>query len=264
MHKKESSEYLIQSVLHALDVLNIFIISEEKELGVTNLSKQLKLPKNNIFRLLSTFCHQGYMEQNPSTGNYRLGLKCLELGQAFKRRMGLLTQAHDILDTLAKKTQETVYLSVCDQAEVLYIDMIETSRPVRIMPMIGKRAPIFCTSAGKIQVAYKSIEEIHKLIKDIGLKEYTKNTITSESEMLVHLEAVRKAGYTIDNEEFEEDVKCIAAPICDYTENVVAGLCISGPTRRMADERIEKELIPMINQAASEISQRLGYGSNID
>ena len=262
MPKKQFSEYLIQSVLHAFDVLNIFIISSEKELGVTDLSRRMRLPKNNIFRLLSTLCHQGYIEQNLMTGNYRLGLKCFELGQAFGRRMGLVTQAHDILDSLAAKTLETVYLSVYDRGEIIYIDMVETPRPVRIIPMLGRRAPIFCTSAGKVQVAYRAVEEIRKLLKDIGLKSYTKNTIVSDTEMLQHLEVVRRQGFALDIEEYEEDVKCLAAPIYDYTENVVAAVCISGPIQRMSDERIETELIPLIKKVASEISYRLGYGTS--
>lgn len=261
MHKKEASEYLIQSVVHAFDVLNIFIMSNEKELGVTTLSSRLKLPKNNIFRLLSTLSYQGYIQQNPATGNYRLGLRCFELGQSCLRRMGLVSQAHEILDALAAKTMETVYLSVCDHEEVIYVDMIETSRPVRIIPMLGRRAPIFSTSAGKVQIAYKSPEEILKILKEVGLKGLTKNSIISEVEMLRHLELVRNQGYAIDNEEFEEDVKCVAAPIRDYTENVVAGVCISGPTHRLANERVEKELVPLIKKAALEISRRIGYGS---
>jgi IclR family KDG regulon transcriptional repressor len=82
--------------------------------------------------------------------------------------------------------------------------------------------------------------------------------------MLQHLEIVRDQGYAIDNEEFEEDVRCVSAPIRDYTENVVAALCISGPTRRMSPDRMEKELIPLVQKVAMEISQRLGYGSEFD
>ncbi|MCL6584789.1 MAG: IclR family transcriptional regulator [bacterium] len=258
--KRDIYDYLIRSVVRALDVFNVFILSNEKELGVTTLSYRLKLPKNNVFRLLTTLSYQGYIEQNPVTGNYRLGLRCLELGQAYLRRMGLVSQAHDVLDRLATKTMETAYLSVCDRGEVVYVDMMETCRPVRIVPMIGRRASLFCTSAGKVQVAYKSPEEIRKLLKEVGLKRYTQNTIVSESEMLKHLEMVRKQGYAIDNEEYEEDVKCVGAPVWDYTENVVAGVCISGPVNRMSNDRIEKELVPLVKNAAMEISRRLGYG----
>jgi DNA-binding IclR family transcriptional regulator len=128
--------------------------------------------------------------------------------------------------------------------------------------MLGRRSPIFCTSAGKIQLAYKAPEEIRRLLKEKGLKRYTENTIVSEVDMLNHLEEVRKQGYAVDNEEYEEDVRCVGAPIRDYTENVVAGICISGPTHRISDERVDKELIPLLKKAALEISRRLGYGSD--
>jgi IclR family KDG regulon transcriptional repressor len=137
--------------------------------------------------------------------------------------------------------------------------MVETSHPVRIIPMIGKRAPIHCTAVGKIQVAYKSEEEIQNVIKEKVLQAYTPNTITDEKTFLTHLEEVARNGYALDNEEFEEEVRCVACPVWDYTNNVVAALCISGPRPRMSDERIMDSLIPALKQAALELSYRLGY-----
>ena len=131
MTKKDASEYIIHSVSHALDILEAFL-GDDAEQGVTYLSGKLGLPKNNIFRLLSTLQCRGYVEQNENTGNYRLGMKTFELGQAFLRRMGLVNQAHSILDNLAKQTSETGYLSVYEDGEIIYVDMVETAHPVRI------------------------------------------------------------------------------------------------------------------------------------
>lgn len=258
MSKKDSSDYIVQSVAHALDILECFL-EDDTELGVTHLSRRLDLPKNNIFRLLSTLQYRGYVEQNESSGNYRLGLKAFELGQAYLRKTGLVNQAHAILDSLAKDTSETSYLSVYENGEVVYLDMVETTHPVRIIPMIGKRVPSHCTAVGKIQLAFKSEEEIRMVIREMGLKSFTPNTITDEEVFLRHLEDISEKGYAIDNEEFEEDVICVACPVWDYTNNVVAGLCVSGPTLRMSDERIKGVLIPIIRNAALELSRRLGY-----
>ncbi|MGA1865084.1 MAG: IclR family transcriptional regulator [bacterium] len=256
--KKDSSEYIIHSVSHALDILEIFL-GDDAEQGVTCLSVKLGLPKNNIFRLLSTLQCRGYVEQNEKTGNYRLGMKTFELGQAFLRRMGLVNQAHGILDNLVKQTSETAYLSVYEDGEIVYVDMVETTHPVRIVPMIGKRVPVHCTAVGKVQMAFKSKEEIKKLVVEKGLKAFTQKTITDENEFMSHLEKVAQNGYAIDNEEFEEEVKCVACPVWDYTNSVVAGITVSGPTLRMSEERIKNSIIPILKQAALEISRRLGY-----
>ncbi len=258
MSKKDASEYIVQSVVHALDILECYL-DNPSELGVTYLSRRLDLPKNNIFRLLSTLQCMGYVEQNENTGNYRLGLKTFELGQAYLRNMGLVNQAHSILDNLAKETSETAYLSVYENGEIVYVDMVETTHPVRIIPMIGRRAPVHCTAVGKVQLAFKSEEEIQKIVKEAGLTRYTKNTIIEEEEFLEHLKIVAEEGFAIDNEEFEEEVKCVACPVWDYTNNVVAGICVSGPTQRMSEKRIKESLIQTIKKSALELSRRLGY-----
>ena len=256
--KKDASEYIVHSVSHALDILESFL-GEEAEQGVTCLSLKLRLPKNNIFRLLSTLQCRGYVEQNENTGNYRLGMKTFELGQAFLRRMGLVNQAHSILDNLVTQTSETSYLSVYEDGEIIYVDMVETKHPVRIIPMIGKRVPAHCTAVGKVQLAYKSQEEIRRIIKEKGLKGYTPNTIINEEAFLKHLEEVARDGYALDIEEYEEEVQCVACPVWDYTNSVVAGVTISGPTLRMSEERIKKTLLPILKKASLEISHRLGY-----
>src|SRR5499427_1084015 len=109
--RREKSNYIIQSVAHALDVLEQFF-GDADELGVTELSKRLKLHKNNVFRLLATLESRGYIEQNRATENYRLGTRCLQLGQGYVQHMGLLRQARPIMDDLVRQVRETTYLGV--------------------------------------------------------------------------------------------------------------------------------------------------------
>ncbi|MBI5655942.1 MAG: helix-turn-helix domain-containing protein, partial [Geobacter sp.] len=110
MAKKDKAEYIIQAVDHALDLLEQFH-DDVDELGVTELSKRLKLHKNNVFRLLATLESRGYIEQNRVTENYRLGLKTLELGQTFIKQMGLLRQSRPVLEALVRECNETTYVA---------------------------------------------------------------------------------------------------------------------------------------------------------
>src|SRR6056297_2743284 len=159
MVKKDKSEYIIQAVSHALDLLEQFH-DDVDELGVTELSKRLKLHKNNVFRLLATLESRNYIEQNRATENYRLGLKALELGQTFIKQMGLLRQAKPILDKLVEETHETSYVSIIKDGYSVYLDVAETDLTVRVVSRVGSRLPAYCTAAGKVQLAYMTEEEV--------------------------------------------------------------------------------------------------------
>jgi IclR family KDG regulon transcriptional repressor len=256
--KKDKSDYIIQSVSHALDLLEEFR-GDTDELGVTELSKRLKLHKNNVFRLLATLESRGYVEQNKATENYRLGLKSLELGQTFINQMGLLRQARPVMENLVDQINETTYVGLVRENYAVYLDVVEAKQTVRVVSRVGARLPIYCTALGKVQLAYESEEEVEQILGTKELKRYTENTITEVPRLLRHLKDVAEQGYAIDNREFEPDVKCIAAPIRDYTRRVVGGLTVSGPASRLTDDRIQKELVSLVRRAGAEISTRLGY-----
>ena len=256
--KREKTNYIIQSVNHALDILEEFC-QQQEELGVTELSKRLNLHKNNVFRLLATLESRGYIEQNKATENYCLGVKNLELGQAFIKQIGLLRQAKPVLEKLVKDCNETGYIAVARGNSVFYLDAVETKQIVKVASRVGSRLPIFTTSVGKVLVASEPDEEIEKMIPKSGLTKFTENTITDKKKLVEHLKIVSQQGYALDYEEFDEGVACGGAPIRDYTRRVVGAIGMSGPASRLTLKKLEKELIPKIIEAADEISRRLGY-----
>ncbi|OHB31444.1 MAG: IclR family transcriptional regulator [Desulfuromonadaceae bacterium GWC2_58_13] len=258
MAKKEKSEYIIQAVSHALDLLEQFH-GEVDELGVTELSKRLKLHKNNVFRLLATLESRGYIEQNKATENYRLGLKSLELGQTFIKQMGLLRQAKPILERLVGDCNETSYVAIFKEGHVVYLDVVETDLTVRVVSRVGSRLPAHCTASGKVHLAHMTEEEILNLLPTKELKKFTSTTIIDRDALMKELAVVAEQGYAIDNEEMDLGVRCVAAPIRDYTRRIVGAVSISGPSMRFSDERIEKELVPLVMQAGDDLSTRLGF-----
>src|SRR6266581_8344734 len=130
--RREKANYVIQSVSHALDVLEQFA-GDAEELGVTELSKRLKLHKNNIFRLLATLESRGYIEQNKATENYRLGIRSLQLGQAYVGRMGLLRQARPIMEALVKQCRESTCVAVARRGGMVPLDSVDADHPVRLV-----------------------------------------------------------------------------------------------------------------------------------
>lgn len=258
MAKKEKSEYIIQAVDHALDLLEQFH-DDIDELGVTELSKRLKLHKNNVFRLLATLESRNYIEQNRVTENYRLGLKTLELGQTFIKQMGLLRQSRPVLEALVKECNETTYVAILKDFHIVYLDTVETDLTVRVVPRVGSRLPAYCTAAGKVQLAYMTDEELDNYIPGKELKRYTPNTIIDKDEFKKNLVMIAEQGYAVDNEELDIGVRCVGAPIRDYTRRIIGAVSISGPSMRFTDERVEKDLIPLVKKAGEEISTKLGY-----
>lgn len=258
MLRKEKSDYIIQSVSHALDLLEQFR-DEIDELGVTELSKRLKLHKNNIFRLLATLESRGYIEQNKITENYRLGIKTLELGQTFIRQLGLLRQSRPVLESVAKSCNETAYVAIVKDFHSIYLDAVETDMTVRVVTRVGSRLPAYCSAAGKVQIAYMKEDELDNYIKNNEFRAYTKNTITDGEVLRKQLRQVAEQGFAIDDEELDVGVKCVSAPIRDYTRRIVGAISISGPSIRFSNERMEKELIPLAISAAAEISSKFGF-----
>jgi len=258
MARKEKSEYIIQAVDHALDLLEQFQ-GDIDELGVTELSKRLKLHKNNVFRLLATLESRNYIEQNRVTENYRLGLKTLELGQTFIKQMGLLRQSRPVLEALVKECNETTYVAILKDSHIVYLDVVETDLTVRVVPRVGSRLPAYCTAAGKIQLAFMTDEELDNYLPAKELKRYTANTITDRDEFKTHLARIVEQGYAIDNEEMDVGVCCVAAPIRDYTRRIIGAVSISGPSMRFSKERMQQELIPLVQRAGEDISTKLGF-----
>jgi DNA-binding IclR family transcriptional regulator len=193
------------------------------------------------------------------TENYRLGLKTLELGQTFIKQMGLLRQSKPVLEALVRECNETTYVAILKDFNIIYLDAVETDMTVRVVPRVGSRLPAYCTAAGKIQIAHMSDEELDNYLPNKELKRYTPNTITDRDVLKKQLKTIAERGYAVDNEELDIGVRCVSAPIRDYTRRIIGAVSISGPSMRFPDDRIDNVLIPLVLKAGEEISTKLGF-----
>ncbi len=255
--KKDKAGYIIKTVLNSLELLEAFK-GEKPELGVSELSKILKLHKNKIFRLLATLEYMGYIEQDTFTENYRLGLKSLELGQSFIHHLRLLSIAKPVLKELVGKIKESAYVGVIREKNVIYLDIVEAEQVLKVASRVGNMLPIYATAIGKSQIAFESKDSIEKLLPD-KLKAFTKNTITDKDNLFTELEKIRRQGYAIDNEELDEGVICVGAPLRDYTTHIIGGISVSAPVMRTSPEKLKNIIIPLTIEASNTISGKLGY-----
>jgi IclR family KDG regulon transcriptional repressor len=256
--KKAKSDYLIQSVSRALDILEAFAVGQE-ELGVTELSRKLKLHKNNVFRLLATLETRGYVEQDKETGNYRLGMKTFEVASVFLHHLGLAKQARPVLEQLAAETGETAYLAVLEGPWAVCVDMVETSHAVRVVPQLGRRLAAHATALGKIQLAFRPQEELEQLWKQHELTAVTSRAITDPARLGELLAQAAAQEFALEDEEYAPGVRGAAAPVRDYQKRVVGAVGVVGPVLRLTLERLHGELTPRVRVAAQNVSKRLGY-----
>ncbi|HXG53180.1 MAG TPA: IclR family transcriptional regulator [candidate division Zixibacteria bacterium] len=257
MVRREKSNYVIQSVSHALDVLEQFSGSVD-EIGVTELSKRLKLHKNNVFRLLATLEARGYIEQNRVTENYRLGLRCLQLGQTFIQQMGLLTQARAALQQLVAHTRESAFVAVRKDSAIVPLDFVEPGRPVRVVSFLGSRLPPHATAAGKIHLVFDPDGGVKQALPE-RLERFTDHTVVERGALLEQIKEIKERGWAVERSEFLEDVASVAVPVRDYTRSLVGSLAVAAPSHRLTSERIKTEIVPMVLEAGRALSKRLGF-----
>jgi IclR family acetate operon transcriptional repressor len=249
-------ENTVQSIERAMRILEE--LAEEKDgIGVTELSRRLDLHKSTVHRLLSTLLGLGYVEQNPHSERYRLGMKLLYLGGSILERMDLRREAHELLKQLCDEVNEAVHLVIPDGDKALYIDKIDGNRTIRMYSQIGRRAPLHASAVGKAILAFSPEEFAEKIIKK-GLERYTSKTIVDPGELREHLRQIKIRGYAVDDEENEEGIRCVGSPIFDYTGRVIGAVSVSGATVTIPPERVE-ELASKVMDCARNISRKMGW-----
>lgn len=246
----------VRAVEHCLALIDA-LSGNELARGVTELSGELHLAKSTVYRLLQTLVSHSYVVQDPTTGRYHLGLKFLELGGLVSDRLSIRMIAQPHLQKLMEATQETVHLGLLEGHEVVYADKIECPQTIRMYSRVGRRSPLHCTALGKALLAYQAEEVLQDLLR-ADLRRYTSRTITASRRLRAELQRIQAEGYALDNEEFAEGLRCIAAPIRGHTETVVASLGIAGPATRLKDVRLPA-LIKHVKEAADAVSADLGY-----
>ena len=243
--KESEDKYVVEAVLKALDVLEVF--QDGEELQLSEISKRVALNKSRAFRLLYTLCARGYVERASDGHRYRLGLKLFEHASNLRRDVKQVAQPY--MRKMQLRFNETVNLAVLHNGEVLYIDLLESSRPFRMSAMVGSRMPIPNTSLGKAMIAYASEHELDAVFDTLTPNELRK--------LRAEMEIVRRRGYATDPEENEPGVACIGAPILNEAGVSVGALSISGPSIRI--QKQEREIGSTLAATCREISRQMGY-----
>lgn len=242
------------TVNKALKVLELL---GDGELRLVELSTQMGEHKSTIQRLLATLQARGFVRQDEVTKRYSLGLMFLQLASATLADMDLRDAAREPMRRLGELSGETVHLGVYDEPHVVYVHKIESVYPVRMYSRIGARADSHCTGVGKAIVAFLEEPDFERYLRKASFERFTPRTITTAEGLRGERARVRARGYSLDLQEHEEGVRCVAAPIFGFDGDVAGAVSVAAPAFRCGEADIEG-LAPAVVDAGCEISANLG------
>lgn len=246
----------VQSLIRALSLLNA-LARHDRGLGLSEAAKETGLAVSTAHRLLSTLQHENFVRFDPEGSVWMIGVQAFIVGSAFLRARELTGVARPIMRQLMERSGETVNLAVEEGGEAIYVAQIECRQTMRAIARPGGRAAMHCSGVGKALLAAMAEEDVERIIVLRGLPAATAETITTPAALRAELEAIRKRGFAIDQEENAIGLRCVAAPIFDEHGKPIAAISLSGPTARIGDDLV-LALGEAVRDAARQITMGLG------
>lgn len=245
----------LQTVERALQLLEI-LAEHPRGMQPKEIEEVLKLNKVTVHRLLATLENRGFVER---IGNaYVIGLKVVELSSMKLNNVELKIEATPFLRELVSRVGLPVQMAILEGIEAVFIEKIESRNSFRMYSQIGKRIPVYASGVGKVLLLQETDEAIKQKLQGVEFDTFTSKTPKDVDELLEAIRVARKKGYAVDNEEHEKGIFCIAAPIYDYRDKIIAAISV-GDNKKQFIKATNTKQIELITQTAREISRRLGY-----
>ena len=251
-----------QSLERGLAILSAFKAATP-ELGISELSRSLGLTRSTSHRYVATLARLGYLQQNPLTRRYRLGPRVIDLGLSAINSMELREISAPHLQQLSDETGHTVNMAILDGVDIVYIERCRSSqhgqREIDLSLHVGSRLPAYCTSMGKVLLAFLPADEQERLLGQIDFVERGPNTLTDRESLAAELTRVRAAGIAVNNEELAYGLRSMAAPVRGRDGEVVAAINFAVHRTAASINALIDRLGPKLKRTAEDISARIGY-----
>jgi DNA-binding IclR family transcriptional regulator len=231
------------------------VLAENGEMPASRMAAHLDTSRAASHRFLTTLRDLGYVEKTEE-GRFRLSFKVLELGMKKLEGFEIRHTVYPFMQEIAQAFGETVNLGHWDGNAVVHLDKINSTEILRLDVGMGTAAPAYCTGLGKAILAFLSESELRTYLASITLTPMSPKTIVSADRLKTEIARIRRCGYAVDNEELSLGLRCVAAPIFDYTGSPNYALSISGPTQRMTEEKIDAiqgKLVAICRQLSRQI-----------
>lgn len=253
-------KYHERALLRGLQVLTAFTVEEpEQDLG--SLSASLGLSKATLVRLLDCLKFAGFVDADPRTNTYRLGLRAFEVGSVYQQTATLDRIGRPVLSCLAESTGQSTNLAVLDRGQVVHVSVVLSPRPIRYEGYVGLREDAYCTGLGKVLLAALESDSLEAYLRQATLRPRTPNTITDPASLRRELAEVARRGYALDDEEVSPGLRCVAAPIRTASGATVAAVSASGPKAEFEGPDLQA-IVDAVTGAAAALGTRLGASSS--
>lgn len=246
----------LSSVTTAIHLLKTFT-EEDQELGISELAKRLDVAKSTVHRLAGALLDEGLLQQNPETGRYGLGVGLFSLGSLVRSRLDVTIESKHVLTELRAQMQENVRLAVLERESVVFLHDFEGPQTLRLRSATGQLRPAFCTAEGLCLLSGLRGPELESFLA-YPRQQRTEQTATDEDAFLARIRHTKRRGYAFEDEECDAGTRCVAAPIYNAEARIVAAVGVAGPRVRIKKSQVPK-MAPVVIEAASEISQRMGF-----
>jgi DNA-binding IclR family transcriptional regulator len=254
----QNSKYKVQALERALDILDCFSF-QNRELSLSEVVKITGLNKTTVKRLISNLESRGYLQHDPQTRTYQLGMRLFELGGIVFSSFSLRRAAALPMSNLQSQTGATVLLGAQIDDQLVYIDKREGNGMLRISSDVGWRRPLHYGMLGMVLMSSLDAKTVREILAQYPLQPHTPFSITDQDAFSLRLEQIRDQGYVLEREEAVEGVMGIAAPIRDYTRQVTAALGIAAPLGQRNLNKNADRLVSLVQKACGKISSDLGY-----
>ena len=251
------NRYHVPAVVRSVRILEL--LAEHPEgCGVSTIAELTKIPKNSVFRIVTTLSDHGYLSREEESKIYRLSRKLLGLGYAAVDESSLIEKAADVLRDLRDATEETALLAVLSGHQGVVLEQMPSNQPVRVMIQIGHRFPMHSSAPGKALLAFMPEAERQEFLREYKFIKFSAKTVTGVKAFEAELATIRKTGFAMDNEEEVDGVTCVGAPVLSRRGSPVAAIWVTGPVTRLGPKQFE-EVGQQVKTQALRISKRLGY-----
>lgn len=253
--REPGGETAVKSADRVLTVLDL--LAARGPSTFSEIVAALGLPNSSAHNLLQTMARRGYLELDPATRTWRLGLRLWEVAQAYAGNRDVVALGRPLMETLVAITGETVQMARLDGTENVYLAIAESPHPMKLVSTVGARLAAHATGLGKVLLAGLSPEEAAARLAGVPLAAFTPHTIVDRGRLLAELARIRAAGYATDDEEYVIGCRCVAVPVRDASGAVPVALSVSIPTPRWTPEVAERARIALLD-AAARLGRQLG------
>lgn len=238
------------------------LASNRVPMRLQDISAQCAITQPTVLRYIRTLLNTNYVYQDTDTSRYALTWKLCKLTEDLNSSWSLRNIVNPFVGALATSLQMGVSLVTVHENQIIYLDYVDHPHALYPLQYIGKQAPLHAVASGKLLLTTYSERQLNDLIDEVGLEKLTPQTITNRDDLLRELDLIKKRGYSIDNEECEPGMSCIAYPLLDYTGNICASLAVIANSEEMKNEKTKKKVCLELENTTKEISRRLGYSAS--